>query len=185
MVCFIYKGIFMTRYTRHDWLVNALDILGRNGVDAVTIDAMCQHLSVTKGSFYHHFQNHEAFLEALLQYWEERYTTEFIDISQATDDPLEQLNRLNKLVIETHNTSETSIRAWAKVDALARSYQEKVDQRRLEFLRTLHQRLGRTEQEAAVLANLVYAILIGAQEMIPPLTQEELQAIYALLGTKL
>lgn len=170
------------KYRRTDWLERGLDVLGHSGVDALTIDGMCQLLGVTKGSFYHHFQNRDVFLEALLDYWEAQYTTQFIAYSQVGQSPQERLSRLSQLVVETHNTSESSIRAWAKSSPMARAYLERVDQRRIGYLRELYQALGRSEAEAQVLANLFYAVLIGAQEVIPAFSAEALGAIYTLLG---
>ena len=50
----------MTRHKREDWLEQGLAVLVQAGVEALTIDGMCQRLGVTKGSFYYHFQNREA-----------------------------------------------------------------------------------------------------------------------------
>jgi AcrR family transcriptional regulator len=172
----------MARTTRTDWLEQGLKLLVEQGVSVVTIDAMCQLMKVTKGSFYHHFESQPAFLEALLQHWEEHYTTRFITESQVGATPMEQLQRLSAQVIEAHNASEAVIRAWALTSPLARTYQERVDARRLGYLRDVWMQIVKDEQRAATIANTMYSILIGAQSMLPPITTEGLTQIFGLLG---
>lgn len=173
----------MARYGRKDWLEQGLHKLVAEGVEALTIETMCQQMGVTKGSFYHHFAHREAFLEALLQHWEEHYTSQFIAYSLEGAAPAEQLQRLIQLVVETHGTSETAIRAWAQHDPLARAYQERVDRRRLDFLYDRLLILTGDAARSQSLAQLLYVTLLGAQVMMPPLTSEELGRIYHLLNT--
>lgn len=172
----------MARRTRTDWIEQGLHLLTTQGIETVTIDAMCQLMNVTKGSFYHHFASQPAFLEALLQHWEEHYTTRFINESMAGATPIEQLQLLSEQVIASHGASETVIRAWALTSPLARTYQERVDARRLAYLRELWLQIVKDEQRADTMANLMYSIVIGAQAMLPPVTPEGLTQMFTLLG---
>lgn len=171
----------MARTTRTDWLEQGLNLLVEQGVSAVTIDAMCRLMKVTKGSFYHHFESQPDFLEALLQHWEENYTTRFITESQVGETPTEQLQRLSAQVIEAHGASEVVIRAWALTSPLARAYQEQVDARRLAYLREVWMQIVKDEARAETIANLMYSIVIGAQSMLPPVTTEGLTQVFNLL----
>lgn len=171
----------MTQLNREDWLKEGLMQLVTLGVDALTIDVMCKVMGVTKGSFYHHFKNRRMFQKALLEYWEDTYTTKFIEFSEGADSPQEKLKRLSVQVIETHNTYENTIRAWAQVDDLAREYQQRVDQRRLEFLYDLYRQLSGDEEHARTMAHLAYTTLIGAAQILPPLRKAELAAMYSKL----
>ena len=56
--------------TRDHFLEAGLDLLAEGGVSAVTIAALCDRLGVTKGSFYHRFDDVAAFHAALLSSWE-------------------------------------------------------------------------------------------------------------------
>jgi AcrR family transcriptional regulator len=172
----------MARVTREDWLENGLQVLAQSGVEMLTIDAMCRHLGVTKGSFYHHFKNREAYLEAILEFWEEKYTGQFIQFSQGAQNPAEQLERLTQLVVQSFGTEEVQLRAWAQHDPLARRYQERVDQRRLAFLYELQKDLYQNPVHARTMAQLQYAALIGSTEIMPALTADDLQAMYQLLA---
>lgn len=172
----------MARLKRDDWLEQGLNTLAKKGVDALTIDAMCQLMAVTKGSFYHHFQNREAFLEAILSYWEDKFTQQFIEFSQEGLSTQEKLERLHQRVIESYGTYEVNIRAWAQVDPLARKFQERVDRKRLNFLFELQKEMGANEKIARAMAQLQYATLIGSTGIIPSLEAEDLENMYQLLA---
>ena len=45
----------------------------------MTIEALCTAADRTRGSFYHHFQDHGAFVEALMLAWKQRHT---LDIAE-------------------------------------------------------------------------------------------------------
>jgi len=171
----------MTRLQRNDWLEQGLIVLAEQGVDALTIDAMCKLMTVTKGSFYHHFKNRQAFLDAILSFWEDKYTKKFILMSQEGLNPQEKLERLHQLIIASYGTYEVNIRAWAQVDPLARIYQERVDQQRLNFLYELQRGLYASDEDALSMAHLQYTTLIGSAQMMPALALSDLENMYRLL----
>lgn len=171
----------MTRYAREDWLEDGLRALAQEGVEALTIDSLCARLRVTKGSFYHHFANREAFLEALLLHWEAHDTHDFIAFSQAGRTPAERLARLQTSVIDAIDRPEVAIRAWAQHDPAARAVQERVDQQRMDYLYAQYLELTGDAARAHSLAQMVYAILIGAQTVMPPYSADDLNAIYELV----
>lgn len=172
----------MARLKREDWLEQGLSTLAENGVDALTIEAICQLMAVTKGSFYHHFQNRDAFLEAILTYWEDKFTKQFIEFSQEGLTAQEKLERLHQRVIESYGTYEVNIRAWAQVDPLAREFQERVDKQRLDFLFELQKEMYSNEKDALTMAQLQYVTLIGSTGIIPGLKAEDLENMYQLLA---
>jgi AcrR family transcriptional regulator len=48
-----------------DYFHAALDILTDFGPESLTAARLCERLNVTKGSFYHHFQGMDDFVESL------------------------------------------------------------------------------------------------------------------------
>src|SRR5690606_2173609 len=122
---------------------------------------------VTKGPFYHHFQHRQAFLEAILDYWEDKFTKQFIAFSEQGLSVREKMERLQQLVVENHGNYEVNIRAWAQIDPLAREYQERVDKRRLDFLFELQKDTYENEADTRTMAQLQYSALIGSAQMIP------------------
>ena len=52
-----------------DWAQAALDVMVARGLDGVAVEPLARELGVTKGSFYWHFANRDALLDAALQLW--------------------------------------------------------------------------------------------------------------------
>jgi len=168
----------MVRLKREDWLQRGLMLLVDEGPKQLKIDRLCKLLQVTKGSFYHHFKGTKDFHHAVLAYWEEKYTSQFITISEEETTVEEQIKRLQLLVEQTHGTQEVTIRAWAQIDPMAREFQERVDQRRLAYLRKLYTALTKDSHKARIIANLIYTSLIGSSEIMPPLAADDLRDMF-------
>ena len=56
---------------RERWIEAAIDVLARDGVAGLRVELLAKHCGVTKGSFYWHFKDKQALLEALLDQWKE------------------------------------------------------------------------------------------------------------------
>ncbi|MFC7482437.1 TetR/AcrR family transcriptional regulator [Luedemannella flava] len=83
------------RLTTEDWIDAALAAIAEGGVPAVAVEPLAARLGATKGSFYWHFANRDALLDAALARWEARTTTEVIEeITGAADGPDVQLRAL-------------------------------------------------------------------------------------------
>jgi AcrR family transcriptional regulator len=54
-----------------DWTNAALEAIADGGTGKVAVEALARELGATKGSFYWHFRNRDALLEAALARWEE------------------------------------------------------------------------------------------------------------------
>lgn len=181
--CFLQKETNLTRATQNEWLEQGLIALHESGVDALTIDLMCQRLGVTKGSFYHHFANRTEYLRALLTYWEERYTSQFIAYAEQGDTPLAKMRRLTHLIVDIDSSTdvEATIRLWAFHEPMAREFVERVDRRRIDYVRDLGLQLTGNAEHADTIARIAYAILVGSQYIMPPFSRNDLAAMYAML----
>lgn len=175
----------MTRATRENWLDAGLRLLQKSGVDQVRIDTLCERLKVTKGSFYHHFQNHDAYLEDLLNFWEEKYTSRFIDEAEKGNTPPEKLHRLTQQVLSAGDDPEVHIRAWALTHTLARDTVRRVDGRRIDYLQQLYIELGAPPSQALIIARTIYTTLVGSQYIVPPLSGDNLLELFAHIGGQL
>lgn len=62
------------------------------GFSATTVDDLCKAAEVTKGAFFHHFENKEALGVAAAAYWAETTSAFFADAPyHGHDDPLDRL----------------------------------------------------------------------------------------------
>ena len=85
--------------TREDWIRAGFEILKDKGIDSVKVEAMARKLGVSKGGFYGYFLNREAFLQAMLESWEERHSTQIIEsINNLTGDLDDKLLKLLHMV---------------------------------------------------------------------------------------
>jgi AcrR family transcriptional regulator len=145
-----------------DWLAAAKAALAEHGVDAVRVEPLAQRLGITKGSFYWHFRDRPALLAALLEEWEREATLAIIDqVESAGGTASARLLRLFRLTLDAEPRLERQLRAWAAGDAAAATVVERVDRRRLRYLRGLFAELGFSSPEARTRAHLIYYSALG------------------------
>lgn len=167
--------------SKRDWLDAGLAILGEEGVPGLTIEELCTRLGLTKGSFYHHFKGMGGYKGDLLAHFEAHYTTRYIDAAdQAGGDRLARLVDLVLDDTDAHAGLEPAVRAWAAQDAEVRAVQERVDRTRTGYLRELWLAAGGAEGDATAMARLLYLVLVGARQVVPPITDGELREVYEL-----
>ena len=172
----------MAQTSQETWLNEALILLFNDGIDSVRIDTLCTRLNMTKGSFYHHFKNRQLFLEALLAYWEEKYTAKFIEYAEEGDTPVDKLERLNQIALSSQNDPEIHIRAWALTDKKAKETVNRVDQQRIEYLVQLYTDLGLEQSEAHIVAQTIYSVMIGAQYLFPLLKYQDVLEMFKFIA---
>lgn len=173
------------RITNKSWLKEGLDVLANLGAEKLTIDTLCSRLGVTKGSFYHHFKNRENFIENLLAYWEEVNTLAVIKLSEGLGDTRDKIKEITSIAIASMSSSlEVSIRAWALKNDKARLFQERVDQARLDYARKLWGELLGNGEEAELVSRLYYSTFVGCQEIMPPIPEKEVYAMFDLFLEK-
>ncbi|SHH48876.1 TetR/AcrR family transcriptional regulator [Marivita hallyeonensis] len=150
------------RFTKEDWLVHALSKLSELGPEALKLDAICESAARTKGSFYHHFEDHPAFLSALVEYWIEAQTEALIDAIPNDLDPEEKDRLLTEMAMDVDYRLELGIRELARRDSdLARRVAD-ADRRRLAFLSDIYsERYNIPENDAEFAARIEYAAYIG------------------------
>jgi AcrR family transcriptional regulator len=155
------------RLAREDWVEAALAAIADGGVAAVAVEPIAARLGTTKGSFYWHFSNRAALLEAALARWEERTTTAVIDeIAHATEDPAGQLRTLIVRVIEAAERDRVgpALLAAAGQPVVARAI-ERVTRARIGLIVTVFSRLGFPLAEARSRALLAYSAYLGHAQL--------------------
>lgn len=171
----------MARKSKREWLKDALMILAEVGAQDLTIDLLTERLGVTKGSFYHHFGSISGFKEALLDFFEAEGTLQIIQLTEQEASSQEKLQRLFDITASFPTKVEVAVRAWALQDALVREYQQRIDLRRMDYLRDLFFDLTGDEALASQRAQLLYVIYIGSQQVMPPIHGEDLIRHYTEL----
>jgi len=167
----------MSTLTRDHYLAAGLDLLAEGGVGAVTIAALCERLRVTKGSFYHHFDDVSDYHEALLGGWE-RGTYEAIEAARAVTDSHRRLSVLKELGVAAHHEAESAIRAWGRSYEPAAVVVRRVDAAREANLVESFRAIGIPLTRARHLARIGLATLIGTQSLERPVDRQRLLAVF-------
>ncbi|MFC7529695.1 TetR/AcrR family transcriptional regulator [Actinoplanes sp. GCM10030250] len=174
------------RLSVNDWTAAALEAIGRGGLAAVAVEPLAARLGATKGSFYWHFTNRDALIEAALQRWERDHTDAVIALVEAESDPLARLRLLVSTVIDStripHADSiELAMLATAGHPHVA-PVLARVTERRVSYTSALFEALGLPATEArqrglmAVSAYLGHAQLAHAAPQVVPSTDADLHS---------
>ena len=132
------------RLSRNSWLEVALELLQDEGINAVTVDALALQLSITRGSFYHHFKDRNDLSIEMLNYWKDKWTVEIRDdIASLGLDGLQSLTALINLIHHRKSANyDSAIRAWAIHNEQAGEIVGEADKIRLDFIRSQFKKIG-------------------------------------------
>ncbi len=165
----------MERLNVEDYYRAAFDVLGESGSEALTINALCEQLQVTKGSFYHHFGSMPGFVDALLLFWEAEHSERLIAISKAQPDATLRMAALIDIAVSLPHASEAAIRAWARSNAEVNAVTVRVDRKRERHLTDAVVALGLDRPPARLLARMMVNLLVGAQQREQPVDLKRLR----------
>jgi AcrR family transcriptional regulator len=157
-----------TRTLRSGWIDEGLRALGAGGPDAVRIELLAKALGVSKGGFYWHFANRGVFLDELLDMWEQRSLDEVIERVEAEGgDARARLRRLFALAASAKGLLKVdlAVRDWARRDAAVAERLRRVDNRRMDYLRSLFGDFCSPEDEVEARCLLVGSLWIGSHYM--------------------
>jgi AcrR family transcriptional regulator len=157
------KASGQRRLSRDDWITAALAAVADGGLAAVGVEPLAARLGTTKGSFYWHFENRDALLEAAIGRWEKETTTDVVaEITAARDSPASQFRRLVVGVINRAEQDRVgpALLANAAHPAVAPAL-ERVTAARLKLTATVFRRLGFPPAEARRRALLAYSAYLG------------------------
>lgn len=157
---------------RTDWVLAALRALVRGGISAVKVEALAREIGATKGSFYWHFKDLSELHQVMLELWEELATHRITAAVKASGlDPMGQLMLLADMVSVRPGEAvggieiEPALRDWGRNDPRARAVLERVDRQRLEDLTGFLRAAGVGEGELLPKAQLIYAAVIGLEQL--------------------
>lgn len=149
------------RLSKADWLSLGLAELSGKGSDAVKLDAICKAAGVTKGSFYHHFGNHQSFLTELAVEWRERQTRALLPGLDGLE-PDDAAQELTELAAAIDYRMELGIRELARRIPEVAEIVRQTDIERRDCLAAIYQaRFSCSLERARQLAWMEYATFSG------------------------
>jgi AcrR family transcriptional regulator len=159
----------LTRTPPSSWIEEGLRALAAGGPDAVRIEPLAQALGVTKGGFYWHFDDRRALLDEMLATWERVVIDEVIErIEGEGGDARTRLRRLFALASSRGSElmrTELAIRDWARREKAVARRLRRVDNRRMEYMRSLFGAFVPDEDEVEVRCMLAFSLFIGSHFM--------------------
>ena len=153
-----------TRTPRTSWIQEGLRALGVGGPDAVRIEKLAQALGVTKGGFYWHFEDRPALLEEMLDAWERLVVDEVIDrVESEGGDARTKLRRLSALASSSRELMkiELAVRDWARRDKAVAKRLRRIDNRRMDYMRSLFREFCPDEDDVEVRCLFMFSLFIG------------------------
>jgi AcrR family transcriptional regulator len=154
----------LTRTPRTSWIDQGLRALAAGGPDAVRIEPLAEALGVTKGGFYWHFDDRSALLEEMLDAWERVFVDEVIERVEGNGgDARAKLAHLFALASSMDELMkiELAIRDWARRDRAVAKRLRRVDNRRMEYMRTLFGDFCLDKDEVEARCMLAFSLFIG------------------------
>jgi AcrR family transcriptional regulator len=152
------------RTPRTAWIDAGLRALSAGGPDAVRVEPLARALGVTKGGFYWHFGDRGELLDAMLDSWERTVIDDVIDrVERHGGDARAKLRRLFALAAVRREVIEVelAIRDWARRDKAATRCLRRVDNRRMDYLRSQFREICDDADEVEIRCMLVMSLFIG------------------------
>ena len=158
-----------TALSAEDWAAAALRTIATQGVEALAIEPLARDLGVTKGSFYWHFANRDALLDAALVLWEKKETEDVLARANVGSKvhPRTRIARVFGVADATRRAGKAhlALTAAAAKNERIEKVLRRVSERRLAFLKECYEALGLSEKDAASWATLAYSVFLGTLQV--------------------
>ena len=154
-----------TRTPRSSWIEEGMRALAAGGPDAVRIEPLARALGVTRGGFYWHFDSRRALLEEILETWERVSVDDVIErVESEGGDAKAKLRRLSALAASSDEPLRTdlAVRDWARRERTVADRLRRVDNRRMDYMRSLFGAFCPDADDAEARCMVFYSLWIGS-----------------------
>jgi AcrR family transcriptional regulator len=158
-----------TRLSVNDWVTAGLELLAEEGIGGVKIQKLCERLGVTKGSFYWHFTDLDAFLGAMAKYYEDGariFKDRFTEMAR-----VDAKKTLNDSIVGSFDIRagrlERAMRDWSRSDPRAHNAIRASDDLAFAAIKESFELLGFTDKEADIRAKTLFYAGVGFGDVGP------------------
>jgi len=128
----------------------------------VRVEQLARELGVTKGGFYWQFNDRGTLLGEMLDTWERLLVDEVIEeIETRGGDARTKLRRLFALASDETVSIDLAVRDWARRDKTVATRLRRVDNRRMDYMRSLFGAFCPDEDDVEVRCVLAFSLWIG------------------------
>jgi AcrR family transcriptional regulator len=159
----------LTRTPRSSWIDEGMRALAAGGPDAVRVESLARALGVTKGGFYWHFDDRSALLDEMLDTFERVGVDQVIEhVEREGGDARAKLRRLFAVTSGGGRPMkiELAIRDWARRDKTVAKRLRRVDNRRLDYMRSLFGAFCADEDEVEVRCMLTFSLFVASHFIV-------------------
>lgn len=155
------------RTPRNRWIDEGLRALAKGGPGAVRVESLAKAIGVTKGGFYGYFPDRPALLAEMLQTWERTMIDDVIErVETGGGDARAKLRRLFALASSgpAHELIrvDLAVRDWSRHDEAVATRLRRVDNRRMDYMRSLFGAICGDETEAEARCLLAFSLFTGS-----------------------
>lgn len=165
-----------SRLSVDDWVACALEVLADEGVAGIKIGTLCKRLGVTKGSFYWHFEDIEAFLGAVAEHWaagRDEAVASFVEL-----ESVEPAQRLRLMLLRFADRSqwplERAVREWARTNPFVQERVARTDLVMAGKVKEAFVEIGFSEEDAVLRSQMMFCTGVGLMFTLPEGTDVDL-----------
>jgi AcrR family transcriptional regulator len=147
------------------WLDAAYEMLVSSGVESVKVMPLAKAVKMSRTSFYWHFEDRDALLDALIASWRRKNTGNLITQTEVYAETItEAIFHLFDCWVNPDlfdARMDFAIRNWAQQSPELKEVLEQTDQERINAIRAMFSRFGFDDQQADTRAHTVYYTQVG------------------------
>jgi AcrR family transcriptional regulator len=149
------------RLSKSDWLECGLKTLVRAGSNALKAEPISKSLDVSRGSFYWHFKDIDAFRTGVLDLWRDRTTRQTMDAIEKEAATSDKMVSLLYRAFTSDPALERAVRAWAQHDENVSDTVARVDDERIRYIEKLLIESGLSHDDALKRSVFLYWAFLG------------------------
>lgn len=173
----VYGWSVTDQLSAKDWLDQGLKTLANSGFTALKAEPLAKAMGISRGSFYWHFADVDAFHGAVLKHWHEVAVEQIIAGLEALPPGHSPIEQLLRRAFSRKPALESAIRSWATLDPVARAAVRGVDRRRLGYVEDLLAASGLAPDVARARAQILYWAFLGFALSEKPLPRAQQAAV--------
>jgi AcrR family transcriptional regulator len=153
------------RLDRGQWIDAAIAVLAAQGAGALTVENVARHLGVSKGSFYHHFEDRQDLVGSVLANWAKEHTTEHLmGRFDHLTDPGKWLDAIVNIGPSDAEANQ-AVRQWGLADSGVAAAVARVDAEIVEVIAGRLRACGVGPEDALLRAFWLLAIFTGTSSL--------------------
>jgi AcrR family transcriptional regulator len=143
-----------------------MEMLRTRGIGGVRVLSLAKKLSVSRGSFYWHFEDLQDLKDSMLDWWDREMTDSVIEFANAAHGGAqERLIAVGQDVLTAHrNRYDLAVRSWAQGDKKVQKVVRRVIRKRLDYVTSIFREAGFSPAEARARGELMAVYVMMSEE---------------------